>query len=196
MPSFVVKYSEARLICWFSAGWELWEGKLLISHHQVVGMPGVKAGLGRRAGELLCPSQQENSRDSREEWRWHGDNGTCCERRAQQGSAFQKSDLVPVRTCLPFSFPEDGYGLVSCCCGFYECLVKLDLGSFRLLPTYALLLLNSFEEIFLAGKHAKNRNVGKSCTKLCILNTVTLLLSVRLFPKHVRDRGKPKKYTK
>lgn len=48
-------------------------GALLISPEQgascaeVVGMPGVKAGLGRRTGELLCPSQQEsNSRDSRE----------------------------------------------------------------------------------------------------------------------------------
>lgn len=45
---------------------------LLISPEQgascaeVVGMPDIKAGLGRRVGELLCPSQQENSRDSRE----------------------------------------------------------------------------------------------------------------------------------
>lgn len=44
-------------------------GALLISPKQgasraeVVGMPGVKAGLGRRAGELLCPSQQGDSRE-------------------------------------------------------------------------------------------------------------------------------------
>lgn len=48
-------------------------GALLISPEQgassaeVVGVPGVNAGLERRTGELLCPSQQEsNSRDSKE----------------------------------------------------------------------------------------------------------------------------------
>lgn len=47
-------------------------GALLVGSEQgascaeVVAMPGVKARLGRRAGELLCPSQQENSSDSTE----------------------------------------------------------------------------------------------------------------------------------
>lgn len=26
LPSFIVKHSEEGLICWFSGGWELWEG--------------------------------------------------------------------------------------------------------------------------------------------------------------------------
>lgn len=124
---------------------------------------------------------------------------TCYEASGQQGSVFQKSGLVCVRTCLPFYYPEDGYGLVSCCCDFYEYLMKLDLGGLRL-PLYthththfSLIVLRFF--FFLAGKYTKNRNVDKSCTiqlHMCILNTVTLFLGVRLFPKHVCDRGKTK----
>lgn len=91
-------------------------GALLLSPEQgasceeVLGMPGVKAGLGRRAGELLFPlSKRTAGTVERGMEMASGQCGTCSEPSAQQRSALQKSGLVPVGTCLPFYSPEDGY---------------------------------------------------------------------------------------